>query len=120
MTRNTRDSGNRAEVRALNYLTQQGLSLLERNYAWRRGEIDLILHDASCIVFVEVRMRNNSTHGSGADTVGRSKMRKIAMTAQHYLTNHTIPGNLDCRFDVISIDERIDWIQNAFTLDSIM
>lgn len=114
---NTRHAGDEAETRALTFLKRQGLSLIERNYHCRRGEIDLIMLDTNCLVFVEVRMRNNKFYGSGADTVTRSKMRKIATTAQHYLTTHTIEGNLDCRFDVISIDEDIDWFQNAFTLD---
>lgn len=115
----TRRSGQVAEQKALKFLQDQGLILIEQNYAWRRGEIDLILQDKNCLVFVEVRLRMNSDYGSGADTVDYTKMRKIVGTAEHYLANHPIPGNLDCRFDVISIDDKLDWIQNAFTLDSI-
>ncbi len=120
LTANSTDSGNLAEKQALSFLLKHHLELIERNYSWRGGEIDLIMQDENCLVFVEVRMRNNGRFGTGADTVGPRKMRKIASTAEHYLANHEIPRNLDCRFDVISIDERIDWIQNAFTLDSIM
>lgn len=116
---NTRNAGAKAEDRALSFLQSEGLELIEKNYAWQRGEIDLIVSDGDCLVFVEVRMRNNQYFGSGADTVGPTKKRKIVHTAQHYLATHPIPGNLDCRFDVISIDEKLDWIQNAFTLDSI-
>ena len=116
---NTRSSGQRAEQRAQTFLERQGLDLLAKNYAWKRGEIDLIMQDSNCVVFVEVRMRNRPDYGTGAETVGRTKIQKIAVTAEHFLANHPIPGNLDCRFDVISVDENIDWIQNAFTLDSI-
>ena len=116
---NTRHSGGLAEDRALKHLEIQGMELVARNYSWQRGEIDLIMLDQSCLVFVEVRMRNRSDYGTGADTVGPTKMRRVAFTAQHYLATHPIPGNLDCRFDVISVDENIDWIQNAFTLDHI-
>ena len=83
------------------------------------GEIDLIMIDQQTLVFVEVRLRNNPNHGSGAESVTRSKIRKIVKTAEFYLMKYPIPGNLDCRFDVISMDNKIDWIQNAFTLDSL-
>ena len=105
---NTRAAGAAAERRALTFLENRGLELVESNYAWRRGEIDLIMLHGSCLVFVEVRMRNHAGFGSGADTVGPNKMRKISATAEHFLANHRIPGNLDCRFDVISVDENID------------
>jgi putative endonuclease len=114
----TKHLGEQAENRALKFLQSKGLELLLRNYACRRGEIDLIMQDENCIVFVEVRMRNNADYGSGAETVTVDKMRKLAFTAEHFLQKHPIPGNLDCRFDVISLDDKIDWIQHAFTLDS--
>jgi putative endonuclease len=114
----TKQLGDQAESAALKYLQAQGLDLLSKNYACRRGEIDLIMQDENCIVFVEVRMRNNTDYGSGADTVTTTKMRKLALTAEHFLQQNQIPGNLDCRFDVISLDDNIDWIQHAFTLDS--
>lgn len=115
----TRQLGDEAEHRALQYLERKGLTLVTRNFSCRRGEIDLIMQDADCLVFVEVRMRNNPDHGSGADTVTRSKMRKLAITAEVFLNSQQIPENLDCRFDVVSVDDKIDWIQHAFTLDSL-
>lgn len=115
----TQRLGNAAEQAALDYLVSNGLQCVERNFACKMGEIDLIMIDQNALVFVEVRLRNNPRHGSGADSVTRSKMRKIIRTAELYLTLNTIPGNLDCRFDVISIDDKIDWIKGAFTLDSL-
>jgi putative endonuclease len=79
------------------------------------GEIDLIMTDENCLIFVEVRLRTNPNYGSGAESVTLTKQRKIIRTTQFYLLNHAI-GNRDCRFDVISIDDKIDWIQGAFSL----
>ena len=102
---------------ALAHLTSQGLSLVEKNFYCKLGEIDIVMLDRNTFVFVEVRLRNNPHYGSGAETITRSKIRKLINTAQFYLVKHPLTGNLDCRFDVISIDDRIDWIKNAFTLD---
>lgn len=109
--------GNAAEQLALTYLEQKGLRLLEKNYACRLGEIDLIMEDDSCLIFIEVRLRTNPHYGTGAETVTFAKQKKIIKTAQFFLLGYDI-GNRDCRFDVISIDQDIDWIQHAFTLNS--
>ncbi|GJL67302.1 MAG: UPF0102 protein [Nitrospirales bacterium] len=116
---NTQQKGNAAEAAACAYLESEGMQCIEKNYACRMGEIDLIMIDKQALVFVEVRLRNNPNHGSGAETVTRSKIQKIVKTAQHFLANQPTPSNLDCRFDVISMDNKIDWIKDAFTLDSI-
>ena len=52
--------GNEAEALALDHLTQQGLSLIEKNYLTKLGEIDIIMLDKTTdtLVFVEVRYRN--------------------------------------------------------------
>jgi len=47
--------GQWAENFAERYLELQGLSLLERNFTCRGGEIDLIMEHGEILVFVEVR-----------------------------------------------------------------
>jgi len=51
--------GNKAEALVLDYLKQQGLSLITQNYLTKLGEIDIIMLDKSVdtLVFVEVRYR---------------------------------------------------------------
>ncbi len=112
----TQRIGNEAEQKALSFLEAKGLSLVEKNFSCRLGEIDLIMKDETCLIFVEVRKRTNPLYGSGAETVTPAKQRKIIKTAQFFLLNHAI-GDYDCRFDVISINEDVDWIKHAFTLD---
>jgi len=112
----TQKLGNAAEQSAQTFLEGRGLSLIAKNFSCRLGEIDLIMQDKNCIVFVEVRLRNNPLYGSGAESITANKIRKISSTAQFFLQRHPI-GNYDCRFDVISMDDKIDWIPNAFTLD---
>jgi putative endonuclease len=102
------------EDQALRYLQAQGLRLLERNYRCRRGEIDLVMRDDGCLVFVEVRYRKSSAYGTAAETVTRTKQRRITAAAQRYLQQH--PSRLDCRFDILGIDAAggVQWLRNAF------
>jgi len=116
---NKQQTGQAAESKACDHLQQHGLQLIERNYHCRQGEIDLIMSDGSCTVFVEVRYRRNSGFGSAAESVDQRKQRKIINTASHYLQQHSKLAQQPARFDVVSMspqgnDTHIDWIQDAF------
>ena len=50
--------GRRGEDAALRHLESAGLTLLERNYRCRGGEIDLVMQEGATLVLVEVRLRS--------------------------------------------------------------
>lgn len=118
-TPGSRKSGIYWEKAAESFLRKQGLTLLQRNFSSRFGEIDLIMEDKQTLVFVEVKYRRNDYHGSGADAVTFHKQGRISRTAAWYLAKNPHRAECVCRFDVISIDpkerdEGINWIKNAF------
>lgn len=113
----TKQSGDAAEDAALEYLQNQGLRLLVRNYRTPGrggGEIDLVMRAPDgTLVFVEVRKRTKSSHGGAAASVGLVKQRRIVLAARHYLMRlATLPP---CRFDVVSVGPgAMEWLQAAF------
>ncbi|MEM9301181.1 MAG: YraN family protein [Pseudomonadota bacterium] len=111
-------SGARWERSAERHLAAAGLAPVARNYRCRFGEIDLIMRDGDILVFVEVRFRQRSAYGSGAETIGPAKIGRIARTARQFLGDHPQFADLPCRFDVVSVSGRWkpnhDWITNAF------
>ncbi len=118
---NSRVIGREWEGEALKRLEAAGLKLLDRNYRCRLGELDLVLRDGDGLAFVEVRFRRSSDFGSGAESVGVSKRRRLIAAAQHYLQRHPKLADLPCRFDVVAIgpgaSPQVEWIRNAFSLD---
>ncbi|ACV26094.1 YraN family protein [Kangiella koreensis] len=119
----TRQRGDHVELFAESYLKKQGLTLVEKNFNSRFGEIDLIMLDKSALVFVEVRFRANTSYGSGAETVNFRKQQKIIKTAQLYLQANKKMQQRDCRFDVVSVtlsaqEPLIEWHKNAFQAPS--
>ncbi len=111
--------GNTAETLACDYLQQQGLELLTRNYRAPFGELDLIMQDHDHMVFVEVRFRRHLRYGSGADSVTTVKQDKLIKTALYYLQQHPKQAKYPARFDVISISTvdgqtDVEWIKDAF------
>jgi len=109
--------GQDAETEAQQFLASKGYELVEKNFSFRGGEIDLIVRNDKTLVFVEVRFRQNPLHGSGAETVTSAKRRRIIRTAEYFLQANPDNGDRDFRFDVISMSPDIDWIENAFTLN---
>ena len=109
----TRERGLAAESRACAFLEAQGLRLLQRNYRLRSGEIDLIMRDATHLVFIEVRYRSSNRYGGALQSVDFRKQQRIMRTARHFLLCN--PYDLPVRFDVIALEGQvIRWIQHAF------
>lgn len=111
------DRGQQAENRALDYLEKQGLTLIERNFHSRRGEIDLIMEDNNSLVFIEVRYRKSTKYGSALESVNAQKQARIIHTAEYYLQQK--PSHyLAYRFDVIGLSpDNINWVKDAFQLN---
>ena len=102
-----------AEDRALHYLQRQGLTLVQRNFRARGGEIDLVMRERDLLVLVEVRKRSSARYGDAAESVDARKRGRIVLAAQHYLLRWASPP--PCRFDVVAIDgETIEWLKGAF------
>lgn len=111
--------GNDAEAVAEKYLIHQGLTLINRNYHCKVGEIDLIMQAANLLVFVEVRYRSNPFFASAAESITAKKIQRCRKTADHYLQSHRQYRHLFNRFDVIAITamqakQEILWIKDAF------
>lgn len=114
MEKNKRTIGTTYEKIAGAYLEVQGYQILEYNYRYRRGEIDIVAQDGEYLVFCEVKYRSRNTNGHPAEAVNYRKQKNISQCALYYLTVHGMTER-PCRFDVISIEgEKITLYRNAF------
>ena len=109
-------TGRDAEDEALRHLQSAGLELVAKNYRCRWGEIDLIVRDRQCLVFVEVRYRRNRRFGGAAESVDGRKQHKVIRTAQTFLSQNPKWSDYPARFDIVAIEElrAVEWIRNAF------
>jgi len=117
-----RDIGTLWENAASAHLQHAGLQTLTRNFNCRYGEIDLIMRERECTVFVEVRYRNSPVHGGGLASVGPAKRRKLLCAAAVYLQAHPRLAEQPCRFDVIACRgtpalPQFEWTRAAFEAD---
>jgi len=126
-SKTTKEIGDEAEKLACDYLIQHGLALVERNYQIKGGEIDIVMRDNQHLVFIEVRCRNNTRFGSGAESVDARKQARLIKAASAYLQEKSTQTHQPARFDVMSITSsqlssqtssgsqpEIEWIKDAF------
>lgn len=112
---NKRCIGTNYETLAAEYLEQQGLSIIDKNFRCKLGEIDLIAHDGYYYIFTEVKYRKTAGSGDPADAVDYRKQNKICRAADHYRISHRLPADAPVRFDVVTIlDSKVTWYKNAF------
>lgn len=115
LSKNRRKLGEAYEQLACDFLRQKGMRILETNFRVRQGEIDIVAHDRTTLVFVEVKYRKNKAKGMPEEAVDIRKQVQICKVAMFYLAFHHLPITTPCRFDVIAIcDRTLHWIPNAF------
>lgn len=112
---NKRSVGADYEQKAADYLEKNGFQIVERNFHCRQGEIDIIgLHEGQ-LVFVEVKYRRNEKAGFPEEAVDFKKQSRICRTSDYYRLKHPAYGNMQIRYDVITIcGESLKWYPNAF------
>ncbi len=103
---NQRKLGQEYEELAAAWLSEQGYTVLERNFRSRAGEIDLIAREDPYLAFVEVKYRSGERQGDPTDAVDRRKQQNISRTAASYLLKMHLPEDTPCRFDVLTLSPR--------------
>ncbi|MFA6457575.1 MAG: YraN family protein [Bacteroidota bacterium] len=98
----TRSKGKAGEDSAVQFLRQQGYEILEQNYYYQHGEIDIIAREGSILVFVEVKSRRSRRFGEPEESVTPKKQELLRRTAEGYVTER-YPNGIECRFDVVSV-----------------
>ena len=111
-----RKLGNEYEEKICRYLEGQGMTILDRNYTIRGGEIDIIAVDGDYICFVEVKFRSNRAIDAYS-SVGFRKQSRIIRTAHRYL--YETGSQLQPRFDVAFVftedgEDAIEYMKNAY------
>jgi len=101
MENNSQKTGRDGEEAAKKYLLENGHTILETNWRFRKYEVDIITKSGETIVFIEVKTRKSNTFGEPELFVNRKKQNFLVAAANQYLIQNNIA--LESRFDIISI-----------------
>jgi putative endonuclease len=119
MSKIRKETGDRGEDLAANMLEKSGFEILERNYRYGHGEIDIIAKESGILVFIEVKTRKNLEFGRPESGITKNKQRQIRKIAEAYLYEKRI-SDVDCRIDLVAVllkknlPPEINHIKNAF------
>jgi putative endonuclease len=96
-----KENGSWGEDLAANYLAQNGIEILHRNWRYKRAEVDIIGNDDGILVFIEVKTKSGTFMGRPEEVVGLKKKRMLFAAASAYM--HTTGFEGEIRFDIIGI-----------------
>jgi putative endonuclease len=101
------DVGTLGEALVVQWLSQQGASVLQQRWRCRWGEIDAIAHfpktpeNSEALAFVEVKTRRRHNWDSdGRQALSPQKCDRLWKTARHFLARFPQYAELPCRFDL--------------------
>ncbi|GAA4892377.1 YraN family protein [Actinomycetospora straminea] len=98
--------GRRGEDVAAEHLAARGLTVLDRNWRCREGELDLVAAEGERLVVAEVKTRSGTGFGVPAEAVTGVKAARIRRLAQRWLAERHAAGGrgfAEVRFDVLAV-----------------
>ena len=103
LTNSSQVYGALGESAAVNYLISKGYRILERNWRFKKLEVDIIASKDDVIAFVEVKTWKNDTFGEPEIFVTRKKQNFLIAAANQYLTERDL--DIESRFDIVAISD---------------
>ena len=94
--------GELGERVARKHLKRKGLKFLTANFRTDRGEIDLVMRDHDCLVFIEVKTRSSEEWTRPAAAVDASRRGRLTRGGLDYLRLLKNPP-IKVRFDIVEV-----------------
>lgn len=108
--------GEKGENLAVEYLIKEGYQILERNWRFKKSEIDVIAKKGNDLIFIEVKTRSFTHFQAPEESVTLKKQKQIFIGANEYVQSQN--DELEVRFDIISVllkkETQINHIKEAF------
>lgn len=84
------------------YITKLGYKVVERNFEYNQGEIDIIAKDKEELVFIEVKTRTDISYGEASEAVTNTKKRHLINSIKYYIYKQKLE-NQPIRIDVAEV-----------------
>ncbi len=109
--------GKEGEEIAAAYLAKLAYTLLERNWRFRRWEVDMIASKDRLLHFIEVKTRHSLRYGHPEESITRDKMSHLRNAAEEYQYLH--PEWKYIQFDVLAITIMNDEVKEIFMIEDV-
>lgn len=105
--------GELGEDLAVEELEKNGYEIVERNWRYKKAEIDIIARKNEVLAIVEVKTRSNDYIGNPQDFVSPKKIKMLVEAVNEYVVSKDL--DVEVRFDIIAIILN----QNKLTLEHL-
>ncbi len=96
--------GKKGEQLTADYLEKKGYKIIDRNFRFGKGEIDIVCKYGDDLVIVEVKSVRVNGYGEGEERISIKKQKKIIKTAYAFLDQHEEYLDFGVRFDVVVVN----------------
>ena len=109
--------GKFGEELAVDFLQQNGYTILETNWTFQKAEIDIIAQKENTLAIVEVKTRSTIDFGLPQDFVKPKKIQLLVKAVNEYVVQNEL--DMEVRFDIIAIhiegnQLNIEHLEDAF------
>ncbi|UKA52040.1 YraN family protein [Arthrobacter sp. FW305-123] len=94
--------GRNGEALAADFLENQGMRIVDRNWRCRDGEIDIVAVEGNTLVVAEVKTRKSLDYGHPFEAVGATKLARLYRLSSLWCREHDLKA-LRRRIDVVSV-----------------
>lgn len=109
--------GEKGEQLAVEFLQQKGYQILERNWRFKKAEVDIIALKDDVLAAVEVKTRTSNYFGNPQDFVNQKKIQLLVEAINEYVISKDL--DVEVRFDIVAIlqnknTSQIEHLEDAF------
>ena len=111
------DLGKEGEDIAVDHLLKNGYTIVERNWHFKKAEIDIIAQKEDILAAVEVKTRSTDVFGDPQEFLKPKQKNLLINAMDHYVVSNDL--DVEVRFDVIGIIKtkegfKLEHLEDAF------
>lgn len=111
------DLGVLGETLAVEFLQKNNYRIIERNWRFKKAEVDVIAQKENVLAVVEVKTRSSDYFGNPQDFVNQKKINLLTEAINEYVISRDL--DVEVRFDIIAITKNknnvdIEHLEDAF------
>lgn len=95
------DLGKKGEELAIEFLQNKGYNILDKNWRFKKAEVDIIAQKKEILIIVEVKTRTSNYFGNPQDFINQKKIKLLVEAANEYVISKDL--DVEVRFDIIAI-----------------
>ncbi len=110
--------GKKGEQLAVEFLQKKGYKILDKNWRFKKAEVDIIAQKKDILAVVEVKTRSSNYFGNPQDFVNHKKIKLLVEAINEYVISKNL--DVEVRFDIIAVLKNKSTFEIAHLKDAFL